>query len=106
MSTCFLFSDSILFQHFPGYGTEVSNTFLSLVNKIELYKETNQILNGEIDLKIQENHSLQGKYDEVTYVMQALQQEVRLKKLKKKSTKNFYFIILCFVVIDSLNLSL
>ena len=79
MSTCFLFSDSILFQHFPGYGTEVSNTFLSLVNKIELYKETNQILNGEIDLKIQENHSLQGKYDEVTYVMQALQQEVRLE---------------------------
>ena len=49
-----------------------------------------------MDIKIQENQILQGKYDEVTYVMQALQQEVRNKKIKIKSNIEFYFSLFIF----------
>ena len=49
----------------------------ALAHKIALYKETNSILSSELELKNEENSHLQSKYDEVSYVMQALQQEVR-----------------------------
>ena len=61
-----------------------------MAHKINLYKETNLILTTEMELKSEENIHLQSKYDDLSYVTQAVQQEV--SEYVCTCVRSFYFI--------------